>query len=71
MICKYSYKLKNGKILGNYQADTEDFKKLFSNPTFRKDVTSLIVETPEEIFLWTPKTQNKYSGWQKVKSSKL
>lgn len=67
MICKYSYKLKNEKVTPEYQADVEDFKKLFKNPKFRNEVSSIVVKLPDSIFIWTPKTKNKYSGWQKVK----
>ena len=69
MICKYSYRLKNStKIFGEYQADTEDFKKFFHNQY--KNLAMCLVITPEYIYLYTEKTNNKYSGWQFVKNLK-
>lgn len=66
MICKYSYRLKNSnKIIGDYQCDTEDFKKFFKYA--KKDLASCVVITKDYCYLYTEKTKNPYSGWQFAK----
>lgn len=77
MIVKYSYQLNNNKVLGDYQCESEDFKKFMKY--LPKDVQCIVVElfdTPKkdyrQCWIWqrpqkiqiTPFTELTVGGWK-------
>lgn len=55
MLIRYQYRIIQGKNLGWFQSDEEDFKKLWKNKTFRENLMWCKVDTGDKNYfhMWS------------------